>query len=175
MSRGPRCFRRSRHRGALAVAASPWRSLIAGWVFLFGFKPAPCSANPVNPGGEALGLVGIGLTGIALSVEVVLTAALLVLICRVEHRVRLAAGLVVLNLLSYFAFVAFLFPRFPHLLVIEIMIWVLEAAGMMVLVRLAGGNPLKAWQALAVSLVGNLASYLIGEAIWSYEEPPMMD
>ena len=86
---------------------------------------------------------------------------------------RLVAGLVVLNLLSYFAFVAFLFPRFPHLLVIEIMIGLLEAAGMMVLVRLAGGNPLKAWQALAISLVGNLASYLIGEAIWGYEQPEM--
>lgn len=157
----------------MAVGASPWRAVIAGWVFLFGFKPAPCSANPVNPSGEALGLVGIGLTGIALAVEVSLTAALLMLICRVEHRVRLVAGLVVLNLLSYFVFVAFLFPRFPHLLVIEIMIWLLEAAGMLVLVRLSGGAPLKAWQALAISLVGNLASFLIGEAIWGYEQPEM--
>ncbi len=151
------------------------KSTFAGIAFLVGFLPAIAAANPVNPGGEALGIVGIALTGISLSVEVAISAALLVLICRVEHRVRLVAGLLGLNLLSYAIFVAFLLPRFPYLVVIELMIWLLEAGGMMLLVRWAGGNPLKVWQALAVSLVGNLASYLIGEAIWSYEEPPMMD
>ena len=114
MSRNPRKPCRSRHRGALAIAASHWRPVIGGWSFLFGLKPALCSANPVNPGGEALGLVGIGLTGIALAVEVALTAALLILICRVEHRARVVAG-----------------------------------------------------------LVGNLASFFIGEAIWGYEVPSM--
>lgn len=141
--------------------------------FLVGFLPVIAAANPVNPGGEARGMVGVALTGIALSVEVALSAALLVLICRVEHRVRLVAGLLGLNLLSYAIFVDFLFPRFPHLVLIELMIWLLEAGGMMLLVRWAGGSPLKAWQALVISLVGNLASYLIGEAMWSYEEPPM--
>lgn len=147
--------------------------MTAAWALLFGFKPTLCSANPVNPGGEALGLAGIGLTGIALSVELALTASLLVLLCRIDYRVRLSVGLLVLNLLSYFAFIGFLFPRFPYLLVIEVMIWLIEAVGMVFLVRLAGGNPLKPWQALAISLAGNLASYLIGEAIWGHEEPVM--
>lgn len=150
------------------IGVSPLQPAIAGLVFLFGFTPTISSANPVNPGGEALGLVGIGLTGIALTVEVALTAALLILLCRVEHRVRLATGLVALNLVSYFVFIAFLFPRFPHLFVIEMMIWLLEAAGMAILVGGTGSNPLKWWQALAISFVGNLASFLIGEAIWSH-------
>lgn len=48
------------------------------------------------------------------------------------------AGLLGLNLLSYAIFVAFLFPRFPYLVVIEQMIWLLEAGGMVLLVPLGG-------------------------------------
>lgn len=161
------CRKREDQRSRLKPA-------LAGAAFLIGFIPALAAANPVNPGGEALGLVGIALTGLSLSVEVAIAAALLVLICRVEHRLPLVAGLLGMNLLSYAIFVAFLLPRFPHLVVIELMIWLLEAAGMILLVRWSGGNPLKGWQALVISLVGNLASYLIGEAIWSYEQPAMM-
>lgn len=128
---------------------------------------ATAEANPVTmdpTGGLGRGLVFAAIT-FALAIEVAVTSAAVIWLCRIEVRPPVVAALALLNLASYFLFIRLLHPFIGKILITESLIWVVEAAAIFVVSHLMSEKPLSMKRALVVSLVGNLASFLVGYGV----------
>ena len=72
--------------------------------------------------------------------------------------------LILLNAATFGVFILGLYPLIESILIAETLIWLTEATGMFFLMRSMAPRCHSIWLALLVSLIGNLASFLIGAA-----------
>ena len=127
------------------------------------FLPGTLAANPVSdPTGGLVKGFGIAVVAFALAAEVILTSTVVIWLCRIGDRPPLVVSIALLNLLSYTVFIRMIYPRTGMILLIELLIWVVEAFGMLVISHRLSDKPLSPKRALAISCTGNLLSFLIG-------------
>ncbi|MCW1884859.1 hypothetical protein OKA04_08975 [Luteolibacter flavescens] len=121
-------------------------------------------ANPVSldPTSGLANGIGIAAVVFALAAEVVVTSTAAILICRGAQRPQVVLAFAVLNALSYTVFIRMLYPITGLVLLIELLIWLVEAGGMVAITRRFSEKPLTPKQALVISAVGNLVSFIIG-------------
>ena len=127
--------------------------------------PGTLVANPVSldpTGGLATKGVWLAVTAFALAAEVTLTASTTIWLCRIGHRPPLIIAFSVLNILSYTIFIRLLYPRLRMIPLVELLIWIVEAIGMVAITDRLSDKPLTPKRALAISFAGNLLSFLIG-------------
>lgn len=133
-------------------------AVLAAWF------PGIAGANPVtyDPLGSLSGILRIAVVVVALAAEVALVSALLIRVGRVERRGLLVTSMAVLNIATYYLFIHLALPRTGHVLLIEMAIWLSEGLLIPGVARPLANRPIGMKTALAISLVGNLASFLVG-------------
>jgi hypothetical protein len=143
---------------------SPENRLRIALIALFLCLPGTLAANPVSvdPVGGLTKGFGLAVAAFALAAEVVFTSTVAIWLCRIGHRPPLVIAFAALNILSYTVFIRLLYPRSGMILLIELLIWVVEALGMLAITHRLSDRPLTPRRALAISFAGNLLSFLIG-------------
>ncbi|MCW1925814.1 hypothetical protein OKA05_24865 [Luteolibacter arcticus] len=141
----------------------PIRLALAALLF---FIPGTLTANPVSDptAGLAKG-IGMAVVVFALAAEVALTSTVAIWLCRIGHRPPLVIAFALLNGLSYTVFIRMIYPRTGMIVLIELLIWIVEAFGMLVITDRLSDKPLTPKRALAISFAGNLLSFLIGYGV----------
>lgn len=124
-------------------------------------------ANPVtlDPLGSLGPVVRTGVICVALAVEVALVSAILIRFCGVERRAMLVVTLLILNIATFYLFIVLVLPMAGNVFFVEVAIWLTEALLIHRVARSLGQRPPGMGMALGISLVGNLASFLVGLAL----------
>ncbi|MFC7339628.1 hypothetical protein ACFQY0_20735 [Haloferula chungangensis] len=95
------------------------------------FLALSCSSALANPVRDPMDQMSQGLwiavAVVALIIEIAITAGLLIWIFRVERRLPVVAGLVLLNIATFCVFVVWLQPMIHNTLVTETLIWLTES------------------------------------------------
>ena len=128
--------------------------------------PTVAIANPtVDPRQQAHWAIAAALVVVAMAIEVVVTAIILIKVCEIEHRIALVGALILMNIATYALFICFLLPMIGSVTFVELLIWITEAYIMVQIARLLSDIPLLFRHALAISFLGNAISFLVGLAV----------
>lgn len=142
-----------------------WQRVVL--VLICGLFPGVAAANPVSydPMGSLSQIMRTGVVCVALAAEVALVSFLIIMLCGAGRRVPLGISLLLLNVFSYFVFIRLILPKVENVFLVETVIWLVEALAILAIARAFFERPVMMKGALAISLAGNLTSYLVGLAI----------
>jgi hypothetical protein len=146
-----------RHHSTIALGV-----LITCGLFLM---PSTALANPsIDPGDQMHQGFLLALITLALLIEIAITALILIYACQIDHRLTLVASLTLLNVASFSVFILYLHPKIGSVTITELLIWFAETYAVTHISRSLGERPLSYRQALAVTFMGNMFSYVVGLA-----------
>lgn len=140
-----------------------WNSALPLVILAWAFLPGLAGANPAkDPLGSLGDVVQSGIVCVALAAEVALVSFLVGTLCGADRRLPLIVSVTVLNIVSYAVFIRSVLPMVKNILLIESVIWLVEAIVILAIARSQTPRPVTMKGALWISLAGNMTSYFIG-------------